>query len=258
MDEQSNFEIVLPDGTVYKPEKEHTVQGYDPEGKPKKMKFVMKSGCDRCGECCRRDTPIILKEDIPLFTKGVISEKDIYTIREGERIRSSLDGDIYDASMEIIKIRPIFGSFTCLFYNPEIGCTIYEMRPTVCREYECWSQNITITGLEERRLTRQDLFGSIEILWQAIKKHEEKCSLSKFVSARDELLSGSKEAFEKIVDMILYDSAIREWIKDKLQIQPDLMPLIFGKTLFEMAPLYGLIIEKEKENFVIKVMEETI
>ncbi len=260
MDEQSPFEIILPDGSVYRtkkePQKEDSVQGYDPEGKPKKMKFVMKSSCDRCGECCRRDTPIILKEDIHLLTKGVITEKDIYTIREGERIRSSMDGDVYDASMEMIKIRPIFGSFTCLFYDPEVGCTIYEMRPTVCREYECWSQNITITGLEHRRLTRQDLFGRIDILWEAIKKHEDKCSLNKFAQAVDELISGSQESFERIVDMILYDSAVRDWIKEKLQIQSDLIPLIFGKTLFEMASLYGLIIEKEGENFIIKVMEE--
>lgn len=137
MEEKSNFEIVLPDGRVYRPEKEGTVQGYDPDGKPKKMKFLMKSDCDRCGECCRRETPIILKEDIPLLIKGVITEKDVYTIREGEKLRSFIDGDFYYSSMEMIKLSPIIGSSTCVFYDPEVGCSIYEMRPAVCREYEC-------------------------------------------------------------------------------------------------------------------------
>lgn len=252
---EESFEIILPDGTVYKPEKKHTVQGYDAEGKPKKMKFILQTECNRCGQCCRADTPIILKEDIPLLGK-VISEKDVYTIREGERIRSFIDGEIYTSSMEMIKIRPIFGSSTCLFYEPEQGCTIYEMRPTVCREYECWSQNITITGLEERRLTRADLFGSIDVLREAINKHEEKCSLNKFNEIVDEFIQGKEENFEKIVEMILYDTTIREWIKEKLGIQDDVMPLIFGRTLFEIAPLYGILIEKEGENFVIKVMQE--
>jgi len=30
----------------------------------------------------------------------------------------------------------------------------------------------------------------------------------------------------------------------------------FGKTLFEIAPLYGLLIERDGENFIIKVMED--
>jgi len=256
--DSSNFEIILPDGTVYKPEKESVVQGYDPDGKPKKMKFAVKTECERCGECCRRDTPVILKEDILLFKKGILSEKDIYTIREGEKIRSFIDGDTYYSSMELIKVRPIFGSSTCLFYDPEAGCTIYEMRPAVCREYECWSQNITITGIEARRLTRKELFGSIDLIKEAINRHEEKCSLYKFSEAVEEFASGKEENFEKIVEMILYDTAIRDWIKEKLEIQDDTLPLIFGRSLMEIAPLYGVLIEKEGENFIIKVMKEAV
>lgn len=261
VEENSNFEIVLPDGTVYKPEKDdretrHSIKGYDSEGKPKKMIFSVKTGCDRCGECCRRNTPIILKEDIPLLTKGIISEKDIYTIREGEKIRSSIDGDTYYSSMEIIKIRPIFGSFTCLFYDPEVGCTIYEQRPSVCRQYECWSQNITITGLERKRLTRAHLFSDIDFIKETIKKHNEICSLDKFSELIDELKKGKEENVQKIAEMIIYDSSLREWIKEKLNLSDDILPLLFGKTLFELATFYGLVIEKEDENFLIKVVQE--
>ncbi|GAQ95295.1 putative zinc- or iron-chelating domain-containing protein [Thermodesulfovibrio aggregans] len=250
------FEIILPDGTVYKPKKESVVQGYDSDGKPKRMKFSPRTECERCGECCRRDTPVILKDDMELLRRGVISEKDIYTIREDEKIRSFIDGDTYYSSMELIKIRPIFGSSTCLFYDPEVGCTIYEMRPTVCREFECWSQNITITGLEARRLTRYDLFGSIDIIKEAIDKHEEKCSLNKFNDFVEEFASGKEENFEKIVEMIVYDNALREWIKEKLEIEDSVLPLLFGRSLMEIAPLYGILIEKEGENFIIKAMKE--
>ncbi len=253
-----NLEIVLPDGTVYKPsaKKSHTVTGYTPDGQPKKMKFSQKTECEKCGECCRRDTPVLLKEDMPLLTKGIISEKDIYTIREDEKIRSSIDADTYYSSMELIKIRPIFGSFTCLFYDPEEGCTIYENRPTVCREYECWSQNITITGLEERRLTRKNLFGSIELINNVIDNHEKNCSLSKFDELISELRKGKEENTEKIAEMILYDSSLRDWLKEKLSINEYLIPLLLGRSLFELAPVYGLIIEKEGENFIIKVTQE--
>lgn len=261
MEENSNFEIILPDGTVYKPEKvqqksKHTVQGYDSDGKPKKMKFSAKITCDRCGECCRRDTPVILKEDLALLNKGIISERDIYTLREGEKIRSSIDGEMYYSSMELVKIKPIFGSFTCLFYDSEEGCTIYEQRPTVCREFECWSQNLSITGIEKRRLTRDDLFGSIELLKEAIKKHEENCSLGRFQDLIEELKKDRKEKIEEIAEMIIYDSSLRNWLKEKLSLSEEVLPLILGRSLFEIAPFYGLIIEKEGENFIIKVTQE--
>lgn len=254
----SNFEIVLPDGTVYNGKtfkKEHTIQGYDPDGQPKKMKFSTKTACERCGKCCITDTPMLLKEDMPLLMKGVITENDIYTIREGERIRSFIDGEIYEASMEMIKIRPIFGSSTCLFYDPQEGCTIYDSRPTVCREFECWRPNISITGVENRRLTRKELFRGLEILNEAIDRHEEKCSLVRFGSIVDEFVSGKEENFQTIVETIIYDQTIRDWCMKKLEIKADLIPLIFGRSIVEIASMYGLIIEKDGENFIIKVME---
>ncbi|WP_297211913.1 MULTISPECIES: YkgJ family cysteine cluster protein [Thermodesulfovibrio] len=262
-EENSPFEIVLPDGTIYRPNKtemknEHTVKGYDAEGKPKKMKFAAKNECKRCGECCRRDTPLILKDDLSLLTEGIISEKDIYTIREGEKVRSSIDGEIYYTPMELIKIKPIFGSFTCLFYDPAEGCTIYEKKPLVCRKFECWSSNVDITGLEKRSLTRADLFKGVELIEKAIRKHDEKCSPTVFNDLIQELRSGKEENVEKIAEMILFDFQIRDWVKEKLSISEEVLPLLFGKTLFEMASIYGLIIEKDGDNFIIKVTQEEI
>lgn len=264
-EKESNFEIILPDGTVLDPSKvirqkeekgDDYIQGYSPEGKPKKFKFMTKSNCERCGECCKRDTPVILKDDIDLLREGIIRESDIYTIRENQKIRSSIDGEFYYSSMELIKLRPIFGSFTCLFYDSEEGCTIYERRPTACRLYECWSEHTAITGIEKRRLTREDLFGSIDILREAISRHEEKCSLEKLLDLVDGLRKGMEENFEKIVETILFDNSIRDWAKEKLGIGEEALPLIFGKPLFELLPLYGLVIEKENENYIIKILEE--
>ncbi len=260
-EEDSKFEIFLPDGTVYRPEKKekkptHYITGYDPDGKSKKMKFSTKTDCDRCGECCRRDTPIILKEDMPLLIEGIISERDIYTIREGESMRSSIDGEIYYTSMELIKIKPIFGTSICFFYDPEEGCTIYERRPYVCRIYECWSQNIPLTGIERLRLTRSDLFGEIDFIKETIKKQEENCSLFRFQDLIEELKKYKSQNTDKIAEMILYDLYLRDWLKEKLSITDDVLPLILGRSLLEIAPFFGLIIEREGENFVIKVLQE--
>jgi Fe-S-cluster containining protein len=254
--ETFNFEIVLPDGTIYKSDKkESVIHGFTQDGKTKKMKFSLKSECEHCGECCKRDTPILLKEDIALLTRGILSEKDVYTIRVGEKIRSSIDGETYYSSMELIKIKPIFGSFTCLFYDSKEGCTIYEQRPYVCREYECWGENLKLTGLEKRRLTRADIFGGIDLIKEILKKHEENCSFYKFDELIDELKKGKEENLHKIAEMILYDSSLRDWVKASFSLSDEVLPLFFGRSLFEIAALYGLIIEKEGENFIVKVIQ---
>lgn len=72
----------------------------------------------------------------------------------------------------------------------------------------------------------------------------------------EEFIKGKEENFEKIVDMILYDNTIRQWIKEKLEINDEIMPLLFGKTLYEIASLYGLMIEKKGEEFLVKVVQE--
>lgn len=100
------------------------------------------------------------------------------------------------------------------------------------------------------------MFDGIELIKEAIKKHEENCSLIKFNDLIDELKKGKEENVDKIAEMILYDSSLRDWMKEKLSLSEEVLPLLFGRTLFEITPFYGLIIEKEGENFIIKVMQE--
>lgn len=262
---ESKFEIVLPDGSIIDssealPEgvSNRATASKEPShhGRLSNLRVQGRTSCERCGQCCLRDTPVILKDDIELLRDGVIREGELYTVREDQKIRSSIDGEFYYSSLEMIKIKPIFGSSSCLFFSSQEGCTIYEKRPTACRLYECWSDNSAITGIERRRLTRQDIFGEIDVLIDAIRRHEEKCSLGKLFDTVKGLREGKQEDFERIVEMILYDNSIRQWAKDRLGVEEEVLPLIFGKPLIELLPLYGVVIEREEENYTIRLLKE--
>src|SRR5208337_961628 len=170
-----------------------------------KMHMQNRTDCIRCGKCCTGSSPSLLKEDLALFASGVLSYSNTITVRKGERIRSHSDGHIYESFMELIKIRCKEQGPVCVFYNDD-GCGIYENRPTQCRQYECWRPLDLYGGLENNALGREELFGSVDMLMEIIRRHEEKCSYEKLSGAFDRLAVGDEDAVEGIMDMLQYDT----------------------------------------------------
>lgn len=231
-----------------------TPQGYE-EDRPKKMSFKKKSSCDKCGSCCMQSTPSLMKEDIGLFISGILSDENTYTVREGEIIRA-VDGTQYEAFMEIIKIREKENSSTCIFY--EDGCTIYDKRPFQCRRFNCWETQEIGEGLERSGLKRIDLFSSIDLVIEAIKRHDEKCSFKRLFDALENLNKGDEVAVEDIIDMLQYDISLRQFLKERLALKPYSMDLILGRPLIEAIADFGIKVIKEKDGYTLRPVKEAI
>jgi hypothetical protein len=79
-----------------------------------------KTDCLTCANCCKTTSPIFYQHDIERAAKGL-------KIRPGEFLQKYLemdeDGDF------VLKQAP------CSFLGPDNHCSIYEHRPTACREY---------------------------------------------------------------------------------------------------------------------------
>ena len=79
-----------------------------------------KTNCLNCANCCKTTSPIFYQRDIARAAKAV-------KLKPGEFIQEYLfmdeEGDF------VLKKAP------CPFLNSENYCTIYEDRPTACREY---------------------------------------------------------------------------------------------------------------------------
>ena len=231
-----------------------TPQGQEEGDKPKRMKFVKKTSCDRCGGCCTASTPTLLRQDMDLFRASILSFDNTYTIREGELFMVQGEEEPYLSAMELIKIRPKEGTAECVFYNDDGGCTIYEHRPAQCEIFACWEMREALTGLEAVALKRKDLFGDIELISGIIDRHNERCAYDRLAEAVEKTAGGDEAAAEEIADMLQYDEFIRSYVTEKFNIPESSMDLIFGKKMTERIREFGLKVEKEGDEFILLPM----
>lgn len=232
------FEIVTP-------------QGYEEGDKPKRMKFVKKTSCDRCGGCCTASTPSLLKQDLNLFRSSILSFDNTYTIREGELFVVPGEEDPYRSAMELIKVRSKEGTTECIFYHEDEGCTIYDCRPSQCEAFACWEMREALTGLEADALRREDLFGDIELIADIIARHEERCSYEILAHAVEKATGGDEAAAEETVDILQYDMFIRSYVTEKFNMPESSLDLVFGKPMTERIKEFGVKVEKEGDEFIL-------
>ena len=87
--------------------------------------------CTQCGHCCSGAPGFVwVNEDeiaaIAAFRQEEVTEfRSLYTrlAHRGSTLREKLNGD-------------------CVFYDKEVGCTIYPVRPRQCRTWPFWESNV--------------------------------------------------------------------------------------------------------------------
>jgi Fe-S-cluster containining protein len=212
--------------------------------------------CRRCGTCCKKGGPSFHLEDKMLVEKGIIPSKYMYTIRKGERCYDNIKACFLPASSDIIKLKAIKGSRTCVFFNEkDKGCTIYDDRPMECRILKCWDTEEIRRIYSKNRLTRQDLISSVEGLWELVEEHKERCSYDKlkfFIDALDK--DNRREALQGILNIIEYDKKIRDLTVQKASLDPDLTDFLFGRPITETIKIYGINIKEEAGKYIIVPM----
>jgi Fe-S-cluster containining protein len=140
--------------------------------------------CLRCGDCCQLGSPSLHPEDAELLSLGVLSARQIYTLRRGEPVKFNIDGRLGALSSELIKIKQHQDKHHCIFYEKnqrgcpselikikqhqekhhcifyeknQRGCTIYDNRPLQCRVQACWAPEGLEKLWQQAKLTRRHL-----------------------------------------------------------------------------------------------------
>ncbi len=232
-----------------------TPQGYEYGDKPQKMKFTKRTSCVRCGTCCRTNPPTLLKPDMALLVDGSIRPENLLVIRDGERVASQAEKELYEAPFELIMVRGRDGSAVCSFLSGENVCGIYENRPAQCRAYTCFGPQATVTGLEANRLVRRDVFAGAPVILEFVARHDEKCSYRALGEALMKVAGGDESALETVFDMLQYDTEARPFIMEKLGLPKDLLNLVFGRPLTEAIRLFGYQIDREGNDYIIRPLE---
>jgi hypothetical protein len=99
-------------------------------------------------------------------------------------------------------------------------------------------------------LTRKDLLSNAEGLWDLVEDHQKQCSYEKLTLFIDILKKGQKDkALKGILDIIKYDTQIRELVVQKGGLDPEMTDFIFGRPITETIRVYGFKIKKQNDNY---------
>lgn len=220
----------------------------DHSGRPKQA--VPKGDeCMRCGTCCVSASPMLLKEDLSLFLSNVLNDTNTYTVRKGEPLLNRQEQELYFATFEFIKVDEDRG---CVLYSGSGECSIYEQRPQQCRDYKCANTSPPLTGVEDRCITRKDLFSQVGQLYEIILKHEQTCSYERMVPLLESLQQGDSSAVEEILDMLTFDSTVRQFVLEHFGVSPKSLDLLFGRPMADILDYYDLEIVREQEGIVLR------
>jgi Fe-S-cluster containining protein len=224
-----------------------------------KAAYATRPYCIRCGKCCTTGSPTLLSEDISLFTRNILKPSDVFTIRQGETVYSNQEDRLSYAEQELIKIKEIPGSKTCVFFRTgDKSCSIYDARPLQCRHQECWNPDRSPAISDTSTLHRESLLGDTGPLWDIIQRHELRCSPAEFSRVMARLSATKGHAVEELLDLLRFDHHVRNFILEKFNLAPETLSFFLGRPLSEAIEHYGLqVTEQPDGSFLLTPADQT-
>jgi Fe-S-cluster containining protein len=205
--------------------------------------------CVQCGECCRKGSPTLHLEDLDLLQQGKIPWNQLITLRAGEPAYSPFDEKPFLVLTEYIKLREKRGSQTCIFLDDRTSlCSIYRDRPLQCRAQACWDAKPAKQLSSLPYLSRNDIFGEVELLRNIIAEHDLRCSFEKLSEAFSNLTGSDESTVARILEQLAFEDHYRNFFKEQLNIPEDTLDLVFGRSFIELVPLFGLRVVTEPDG----------
>ncbi|MBU4318702.1 MAG: YkgJ family cysteine cluster protein [Proteobacteria bacterium] len=217
------------------------------------------NSCTKCGTCCKKGGPAFHNTDASLIESGAIPIKFLFTLRQGEPAYDNVKDCIVPVETDIVKIKSRIHSATCLFFEEKNRhCGIYEKRPLECRVLKCWDTGDIVACYAKDRLTRKDLMGNINGLWDMVKDHQETCALPPILEFVENLKSsGLKDPQREkaISETIAFDLSIRALAVEKGNMDPEMLDFLFGRSLPTLLESLGLCAIRQNGKLIFKVRQ---
>jgi Fe-S-cluster containining protein len=211
-----------------------------------KAAYATRPYCVRCGNCCALGSATLESEDLELFNKDIVKPAHVITIRQGEPVTE--EGQISPAKKEMIKIKEVPDTKTCVFYEKNgSACKIYDNRPKQCKLQECWNPGLS-ENQEKDWLDRKALLQETGQLWDVIQSHENKCSYEEFTRSMAKMGATKGETVEELLELLRYDHYVREFVQEHFKLEPDTLSFFFGRPLKDVLHLYGLRLNEQPDG----------
>lgn len=230
--------------------------------------------CRRCGECCLRGGPTLMREDAPLLAgEGALPLEALVCLRAGEWARDDARGVLRPLDRELLKLaatgepgRP----WRCLYYRDGAGCGIYARRPAQCRILLCAD-----TAPLETLLAHGQSLGrcaALEVLagagpglppaaracWPELAEaHDEACPAGRALSLASALgfrprlapapaplaAADLEAARAELAELVRYDAAFHELCVTRGRVPARVLPFLLGRPLTALLRDVGLRVE---------------
>lgn len=205
--------------------------------------------CTQCGECCRKGSPTLHKEDLEILREGKLPWNALFTLRPGEPVKSAIRNELLFLKEDRIKIREKSGSEECIFFNGEKDlCSIYADRPVQCRAQACWDPKEATQLANEPFLTRGEIFEGVDLVLDLIGEHEKRCSFEKLNEAFKRLEESKGETVDQVLELLAYEDHFRHFFAGRLNIAADTLELVFGRGFADLVSLFGFEVRTEPDG----------
>ena len=220
-----------------------------------KAAYTTRPYCLKCGTCCRKGSPSLYPEDLPLVLRGAIKRTELMTLRKGEIGFSNERNELIQLSREQVKVQEKAGTRECLFFQSESGiCGIYENRPLQCRTLECWNPKEFQRVESGKPLNRLDLFDPLDPVLPVIKAHEEKCDLLNLERGLKRAVEQKRDGQDRVMEGLGFDRHTREFLGEKYGFRPEHLVFLLGRPLTEVVASLGYRISLDPDGR-LKVLE---
>ena len=214
------------------------------------------TACRRCGTCCQKGGPAIHVKDVGLVENGPLLLKHLYTIRTGEPVHDNLTNEVKPSETDIIKIKSKKDSTACILYDENTSCcTIYDNRPAECRALKCWDTRDIRAIYQQNRLTRKDILGKIEGLWELVDDHQKRCSFEGVLAFVDDIKKRKKidpELEKKVRYKIQYDMEIRSLVERQGNIDPEIIDFLLGRPMTSTLRSLGMNVSSQGGKMILR------
>ncbi len=218
--------------------------------------YALRPHCVRCGTCCEKGSPTLLKQDDALFVSGVVTPENVFTIRRGEQIYDPDTEQTASADREFVKIRETPGGACVFLDSSDKSCKIYGSRPIQCRRQECWNPKTTLQQ-DDELLSREDLLSVTGDLWAIIKKHEDRCSQDSFSREIARLSATKGQTVDDLLNILAFDHHVRDFVMANIGVAPPFMDFFFGRPLSLTLGQYGLRLDESDDGSYYLTVEES-
>ena len=214
--------------------------------------------CKRCGQCCLHGGPALHGRDMKLLEDGKIERKHLITYLKGELLKDPVSGSIMPLNEELVKLKTLPGTTTCVFYVQDTStCAIYARRPAECRAQKCWDPDKLLAMYEVDRLQRRSIVNQAGGLGELMNEHEEKCGRKRIQQLSRKV--GSDEAAEnELLELLKYDEAMRDLVSERIRIPRDDLEFYFGRPVAMILPTFGVKVQRYGGSFKLTKLENPV